>query len=128
MSEFNECSDSWTQTIVEASRMVLRMSCRVLQRSIPQENPPRETSVARQAKKEDVAGVNQDVGDLDEEQVGVNNNGSFEGHQEDNKDSLLKFERQLCPSMASVALSIDLIQHNRRFPIHGVDCILGPIE
>jgi hypothetical protein len=35
-----------------------------------------------------VAGVNQDVGDLDEKQVGVD---SLEGDEEDDEDALLEF-------------------------------------
>jgi hypothetical protein len=38
--------------------------------------------VARHAKEGDVAGVNQDVGDLDEEQVGED---SLEGDEEDDE-------------------------------------------
>jgi hypothetical protein len=45
-------------------------------------------SVATHAKEDDVAGVNQEVGNLDEEQVGVE---SFKRDEEDNEDALLEF-------------------------------------
>jgi hypothetical protein len=66
MIEYNEGTDSWVQTIVECTE----------QHDLENELQ----SVARHAKEDDVAGVNQDVGDLDEEQFGED---SLEGDEED---------------------------------------------
>jgi hypothetical protein len=73
LSEFNEGTDSWVQTVVGATE----------QYDLESELQ----SVARHAKEDDVVCVNQDVGDLDEEQVGVD---SLEGDEEDDKDDLLE--------------------------------------
>jgi hypothetical protein len=75
-------------------------------------------SVARHAKEDAVAGVIQDVGDEDEEHVGVD---STQGGEEDDEDALLEFSRHLFFLMASVALSIGLIQHSLRFSIYRVN-------
>jgi hypothetical protein len=64
MSEYSEGTDSWVQTIVEATEQY------------DLENELQ--SVVRHAKEDEVAGVNQDVGDLDAEQVGVD---SLEGDE-----------------------------------------------
>jgi hypothetical protein len=68
MSEYNEGTDSWVQAIVKATE----------QHDLENELQ----SVARHAKEDDVAGVNQDVGDLDEEQV---HEDSLEGDVEDDE-------------------------------------------
>jgi hypothetical protein len=68
MSEYSEGTDSWVQTIVEATEQ------HDLENDLQ--------SVARHAKEDDVAGVNQNVGDLDEEQVGED---SLEGDEEDDE-------------------------------------------
>jgi hypothetical protein len=51
-----------------------------------------------------VASVNKDVGHLDEAQVGEL---SLEGDEDDDEDARLWLQVHLCPSMASVSLSID---------------------
>jgi hypothetical protein len=68
MSVYNEGTDSWVQTILEATE----------QHDLENELQ----SVARHAKDDDVAGVNQDVGDLDEERAGED---SLEEDEEDNE-------------------------------------------
>jgi hypothetical protein len=70
--------DSWAQTTVEATEQY------------DLENELQ--SVARHAKKDDVAGVNRDVGDLHQEQVGVD---LCEEDIEDNDDALLQLDRHL---------------------------------
>jgi hypothetical protein len=111
MSEYNEGTDSWVQIIVEATE----------QHDLENELQ----SVARHAKEDDVAGVNQDV-------VTWMKSRLVKTRSRETKrtmwDALLEFERHLLFSMASVALSIGLIQHHLRFPIYQVKCILELIK
>jgi hypothetical protein len=78
VSEFNERSDSGAQTRVEATEQY------------DLENELQ--TVARHVKKDDVAGVNRDVGELCEEQVGAD---SCEGDVEDSENALLELDRHL---------------------------------
>jgi hypothetical protein len=69
-----------------------------------------------------VASVNKDVGHLDEAQVGEL---SLEGDEDDDEDARLWLQVHLCPSMASVSLSIDSIQHRPRFPFSRIHMHFG---
>jgi hypothetical protein len=74
-SEYNEGTDSWVQGTDSWEQVIVKAT---EQHDLDNELQ----SVARHAKQDDVAGVNQDVGDLDEEQVGED---SHEGDEEDDE-------------------------------------------